>query len=243
MNSCRTGGELLEANRRFYDSLWSSAKLIRPEQFNTWPLVSRLIASSPTRLEVAPGLRPRLPLEATNFVDISGPALERLRAHGGRTTIGSLLSLPFDEASFDLVCALDIVEHLEDEDRALAELSRVARPGAAMLFSTPLHPSYWRPFDDFVGHCRRYEPARLLAKLAQHDFEVEQSAVYGMQVKSSRLLDWGMWWMTNYPRRSMWIYNRIMMPLGVKFEKPLELQDGVIATEGVDEIFMLCRRR
>lgn len=238
----RSEHELRAINQTFFDDLWSESRLIGPERFNTWPLVRSLIERSPDRVEIAPGLRPRLPLNGTNFVDISRPALKKIRDRGGRTAVGSIVSLPYDDAVFDLVCALDIVEHLDDEDRAFAELSRVARPGAAFLFSTPLHPEYWRPFDDFVGHCRRYEPARLLEKIEANGFALEQSAAYGMQVKSSRLLDWGIWWMTNYPKRSMWVYNRFMMPMGMKLEKPLELKEGMIDTAGVDEIFMVCRK-
>ena len=67
-------------------------------------------------------------------------------------------SLPCANASFDLVCALDILEHVADDDSAMAELARVAAPGASLLISVPLHPEAWTAFDDFVGHCRRYEP-------------------------------------------------------------------------------------
>ncbi|MBA3273093.1 MAG: class I SAM-dependent methyltransferase, partial [Chthoniobacterales bacterium] len=128
-STARTRDELIEANRAFYDSLWASARLVEPEGFNTWPLVSSVIERSPDRVEIAPGLRPRLPLNGTNFVDISQAALKKLHARGGRTAVGSIVSLPYDDAAFDLVCALDIVEHLDEEDRAFAEISRVARPG------------------------------------------------------------------------------------------------------------------
>ena len=59
----------------FYDPLWTSARLVAPERFNTWPMVRSLIAPGRPRLEVAPGLRPRLPIEGTCFVDISAPAV------------------------------------------------------------------------------------------------------------------------------------------------------------------------
>src|SRR5680860_943943 len=72
----------VRANRDFYDPLWRSAKLIPPERFNTWPLIKRLTADNAPRLEVAPGLRPRLPLQATQFVDISEPAVSVLRQNG-----------------------------------------------------------------------------------------------------------------------------------------------------------------
>ena len=71
--------ELLAANRSFYDPLWRDAQLVQPERFNTWPLVSGLASRVARRLEVAPGLRPRLPLADTQFADISVPALACLR--------------------------------------------------------------------------------------------------------------------------------------------------------------------
>ena len=236
------GHELLDQNRRFYDRLWSGARLVEPQRFNTWPLVQSLLPGSGRRLEVAPGLRPRLPLEGTQFVDISAPALAQLRQRGAQVVLGELTALPFADAAFDLVCALDVIEHVEDDDGALTELTRVANAGAALLISMPLHPSRWTSFDDFVGHKRRYEPARLLAKLAQHRLVVERSAVFGMQPPSSRLVDFGMWWLVHHRERAMWWYNRALMPLGLRFQKELQLAPGMIAMDAVDEILLVCRR-
>jgi SAM-dependent methyltransferase len=154
--------ELIEANREFYDTLWANARLIGPESFNTWPLVCSLVSRSRRSLEVAPGLRPRLPLERTQFVDMSVPAVEKLRARGANAVVGLVSSLPLPDDAFDLVCAFDIVEHVDDDEAALSELSRVAAPGATFLLSVPLHPSHWTAFDDFVGHRRRYQPGQLL---------------------------------------------------------------------------------
>lgn len=239
----RNDAELREANRQFYDPLWTGAKLVQPHRFNTWPLFGALAAKAPRRLEVAPGLRPRLPLAGTRFVDISLPAIQKLRARGADAIAGLVSALPFADASFDLVCALDIVEHVEDDEAALAELARVAAPGAVFLFSAPLHPAYWTAFDDFVGHRRRYEPADILAKLARHGFRVEQSAVYGMVPKSTRLLRLGMWWLTHRRAQAMRWYNRLFMPLSVRFQKPLAFSDGMVPTENVGEVLLVCRKR
>jgi SAM-dependent methyltransferase len=238
-----SASELLEANRRYYDSLWSGAQLVEPRLFNTWPLVQSLARECAARLEVAPGLRPRLPIEDTQFVDISGPALDKLHAHGASVVMGLVTSLPFADAAFDLVCALDIVEHVDDEGAALEELSRVAKSGATVLLSLPLHPERWTAFDDFVGHRRRYEPERLAATLGAHRLEIERSAVYGMQPRSSKLLDLGMWWLTHRRERALWWYNRVFMPLGLRFQKTLNFGAGLIDTGGVDEILMVCRKQ
>ena len=109
--------ELLDANRRFYDLLWSGARLVEPEQFNTWPLVRSLLSDCGRRLEVAPGLRPRLPIEGTQFVDISAPALMKLRERGAQVVLSQIRSLPFADGAFDLVCALDVIEHVDDDHR------------------------------------------------------------------------------------------------------------------------------
>jgi SAM-dependent methyltransferase len=239
--SLPAGHDLLERNRRFYDGLWRSARLTEPQRFNTWPLVARLTAGTTQRLEVAPGLRPRFPLHGTHFVDISVPALQRLQAGGAGALQGHVTALPFADASFDAVCALDIIEHVVDDDGALAELARVTKPGAALLLSAPLHPASWTAFDDFVGHYRRYQPEHLLAKLSAHGLVLEQSAIYGMQPRSSKLLDLGMWFLTHRRQRAMWWYNRTL-PLFVRFQKPLVLVPGMIDTERVDEVLLVCRR-
>jgi SAM-dependent methyltransferase len=234
--------ELLDKNRSYYDMLWSDARLVEPQRFNTWPLVQSLLPTAARRLEVAPGLRPRLPLEGTQFLDISAAAVAKLRVRGAQVAVGKVTCLPFADSSFDLVCAFDIIEHVEDDEGALSEVSRTVKPGGAILVSLPLHSALWTAFDDFVGHKRRYDPQQLLSKLERHHLTVERSAVFGMQPRSSRLVDLGMWWLLNHRERAMWWYNRVIMQLGLLLQKKLRLESGMIATEGVDEILLVCRK-
>src|SRR5580693_5229724 len=100
--SSQTSGEheMLDKNRRYYDSLWSDANLVEPQRFNTWPLVQSLVAAAGPRLEVAPGLRPRLPIEGTQFVDISAPALTKLGERGAQVILGDVASLPLCSDAF-----------------------------------------------------------------------------------------------------------------------------------------------
>src|SRR5260370_17988600 len=104
----RTGSELRDVNRHFYDALWSDARLIEPERFNTWPLVRSLLAPAQRRLEVAPGLRPRLPIEDTQFIDISPSALAKLCARAGSGPLRSLTALPYAKTAFHLICRFDV---------------------------------------------------------------------------------------------------------------------------------------
>ena len=97
----------------------------------------------------------------------------------------------------------------------------------------------------------RYEPLRaatsgyerLLAKLAEHRLVVESSAAFGMQPRSSRLVDLGMWWLINHRERAMWWYNEVFMSLGLWCQKKLQLVPGMIPTDDVDEILLVCRVR
>jgi len=238
----RTCSDIVARNRGFYDALWSASSVTLPQRFNTWPLLSALAASAPSRLEIGPGLRPRLPIAGTTFVDISQPALSRLKVHGGLAMLGDVTALPFPDHSFDLICAFDIVEHIEDDRQAFCELSRVAKDDAIVVLSVPLHPACWSAFDKLVGHVRRYEPDELLAILRTHSFSLERSAVFGMQPRSGWLLDFAVWGLTHKPVQAMRWYNGLFLPLGLFLQKSLTWSTGLTDVANVDEILLVCRR-
>jgi SAM-dependent methyltransferase len=234
---------MVAANREFYDALWSRAHLECPNRFNTWPLISGLLAETPARLEIGPGLRPRLPIPGTHFLDISAPAIERLKARGGIAVPGEITALPYRDGAFGLVCAFDVIEHAEDDQQAFRELSRVLQDGAVLVFSVPLHEKYWTGFDDCVGHARRYEPAALLAQIEGNGLTLEKSAAFGMAPRNPRLLKFGMDSLAKHRTVAMGLYNWVFMPLGLLFQKRLIFGPRMIDTNGVGEILLVCRRR
>ena len=215
---------------------------MRPERFNTWPLISELLPLAPARLEIGPGLRPRLPLSGTHFVDISPPVIERLASSGGIALSAESTDLPFSDEKFDLVCAFDVIEHTLDDQRVFGEVNRVLKERGIFIFSVPVHARLWTKFDEFVGHVRRYEPAELPALLAAHGLTIERSAAYGMQPASPRLLDFSLWCLKHSRREAMWFYNKVFMPLGMLFQKRLKFVSGLIVASGVDEIVLVCRK-
>lgn len=242
MLGARPVAALLNLNRDFYDALWVDSKVVPPERFNTWPHVVSRLASSRARLEVAPGLCPRLPLKGTQFLDLSGAAVAKLVEQGADARVGFATELPWADRSFDLVAAFDILEHLEDDDALLAELARVAEPGATLFLSAPIHASRWTQFDALVGHGRRYEPEELLAKLARAGWAVEGSASYGMQPTSPRVLDFVVWSFEHRRRSAIWWYSRAIMPIGIYMQKKLDIAPGIIDLADVDEALFVCRR-
>ncbi|NUN14666.1 MAG: class I SAM-dependent methyltransferase [Myxococcales bacterium] len=71
-------------------------------------------------------------------------------------TQGCAESLPFSDGLFDLVMALDVLEHLDDDRAGLAEITRVIRPGGFVLLTVPAHPFLWSEHDVALHHKRRY---------------------------------------------------------------------------------------
>lgn len=235
-------GDLVARNSRFYDAFWARTYLTRPQSFNTWPLISGLLPAAPRRLEIGPGLRPRLPIAGTQFLDLSPPAVARLQARGGVARTGEITALPYPTGCFDLVAAFDVVEHVEDDDRVFAELTRVLTPGGHLVFSVPLHPARWTVFDDCVGHARRYDPVGLQTLLRHHGLVVEKSAVFGMQSNNPRLLRRAVEGLTRHPAVAVRCYNWLFFPLGLLLQPRLKFTAGLMDLAAVDEILLVCRR-
>ena len=105
-----------------------------------------------------------------------GPSVGWLRRRGHVTALdvdprglvpgdvcGSAMDLPFASETFDVVAAFDVVEHCEDDARALSEMARVLKPGGRLLVSVPAYQWAWTSFDDHNRHYRRYTRGRLVA--------------------------------------------------------------------------------
>ena len=67
--------------------------------------------------------------------------------------------LPFDDSRFDLVTALDVLEHVDDDQRLLGEMRRVLRPGGVALVTVPAFRALWSAQDVVSQHRRRYRAA------------------------------------------------------------------------------------
>jgi SAM-dependent methyltransferase len=82
--------------------------------------------------------------------------------------------LPLPSASLDLVTAFDILEHIEDDHVAGAEIRRVLRPGGTALIAVPCDMRLWSAHDIAVGHVRRYDRAGLTALMAKSGLEIDE---------------------------------------------------------------------
>ena len=95
-----------------------------------------------------------------------------------QTVEGDALALPFPDGSFDRVIAAEILEHIPDDERAIAELVRVLRPGGTIAVTVPRwlpERVCWALSDEYHanegGHVRIYRASELAARLTAAGLE------------------------------------------------------------------------
>ena len=76
---------------------------------------------------------------------------------------GTVLDLPWEQGSFDMVCAFDVIEHVEDDAGAVAEMKRVCRENGILFVTVPASPLLWSEHDEINHHFRRYRMRELRA--------------------------------------------------------------------------------
>ena len=109
-------------------------------------------------------------------VDVSTDALAFCRERGLQNVqLGSAESLPYEEQTFDLVTALDVVEHMDDDVSGLREMRRVLRPGGRVLIFVPTFMFLWGVQDEVSHHRRRYRLSELRRAVTEAGFEVERT--------------------------------------------------------------------
>jgi SAM-dependent methyltransferase len=126
-------------------------------------------------------------------LDISKEALEFSRIRGLSPLIcGSVDKLPLKKEFFDLVVALDVIEHIQDDVSAIRELNRVLRHDGCLIVTVPAFQFLWSNHDLAVHHKRRYTRSDLRDLLQRGGFIVERATYWNfllfLPVAAMRLL-------------------------------------------------------
>ena len=108
----------------------------------------------------------------------SAVARTRVEPFGGSVITGTASDLP-ESRKFDLLCAFEVLEHLEDDLGHLTTWSNLLKPGGCVLVSVPAWPHRFAPWDKHVGHFRRYTPQDLDKLLGNAGFDQVRTRVYG----------------------------------------------------------------
>jgi SAM-dependent methyltransferase len=78
---------------------------------------------------------------------------------------GDATRIPLRHESFDVIMALDLIEHLDDDTQAMREFARLLRPGGSVVIFAPAFNFLWGLQDKVGCHRRRYTAGELRRKL------------------------------------------------------------------------------
>jgi SAM-dependent methyltransferase len=112
-------------------------------------------------------------------IDISPKAVEYCREQGrSQLCLADGAGMPFADSSFDLVTALDLLEHLEDESAGLREIWRVLKYGGRAVLFVPAYGFLWSDFDLYSGHHRRYTRSQLVERVEEAGLELAKVSYF-----------------------------------------------------------------
>lgn len=95
-------------------------------------------------------------------------------------SLADATALPFREEQFDIVIAIDVLEHVDDDVTAVAEMRRVCRPGGKLIATVPAFKFLWSRRDVQCHHVRRYTLEEFRGKLVHGGFRVIKSTYINM---------------------------------------------------------------
>jgi SAM-dependent methyltransferase len=136
-----------------------------------------------------------------------------------RVVNASLDDFPPGEERFDSALMVNVLEHIEEDLKALEKVRELLRPGGRLNLLVPAHPSLYSPLDRRFGHHRRYTKRRLAEVMAAAGYEV------GLARYFNPIGALGWFFLLKVPRRqrlsstSVVLTERVAVPIGKWLER------------------------
>jgi len=112
-------------------------------------------------------------------IDMSQLAIDFCRERGlTGVTFGEATAIPFPDDSFDVVLALDVIEHVADDAMAAREIRRVLKPGGMAIVFVPAFRFLWGITDELSQHYRRYTLPALLGVFESTGCSVKRASYF-----------------------------------------------------------------
>lgn len=172
--------------KKTYNQMWKRGNVQNPKAWSLWKIVKDF--QGKINLEIGPGNYPKIPIKNGFFLDISENAIKNLKKLGANAQVGNITNLPFQNNFFDLIVAIEVLEHIENDEKALKEIFRVLKPNGYFLFSVPLKPELYNEFDKAVGHYRRYKIQELQSQISNAGFLVVKYRCHSIYLKITESL-------------------------------------------------------
>jgi SAM-dependent methyltransferase len=150
--------------------------------------IASALPASPTIVDVGcstgyllADLRSRLPDAKLIGVDLVASGLRKAHVHVPDAMLlhADVCSLPLQESSVDGVVSANLLEHVPDDRRALAEIFRILRPGGRAVVVVPVSPGNYDCYDRLLGHERRYARREMSLKAREAGMLVVQDIHLG----------------------------------------------------------------
>jgi SAM-dependent methyltransferase len=199
-------------NEALYEEMWARMPFLPPDRLPWWPVLKQLADAAPMRMELGPGIFPRLPVEGTHVCDLSTHALNVLEGKGAIVHRGFLQDQGIADASFDLVAMFEVLEHVADDEGLLREIARITRPGGHLVLTVPLGMKHFCSFDRYMGHVRRFEPDELRSKIERAGYVLERFEIHKQSVHEPAATVY-VWVMRHLPWLMVWSLRYIFFPL------------------------------
>jgi SAM-dependent methyltransferase len=107
-------------------------------------------------------------------LEYSDSVADVAKARGISAIRADARDLPLKSSTCGLVTAFDILEHIDEDYLAAAEIARVLKPGGTALIAVPCDMALWSAHDDEVGHVRRYTRAELVSVIQKAGLTVDE---------------------------------------------------------------------
>lgn len=79
--------------------------------------------------------------------------------------------IPYED-EFDVIGAFDVLEHIEEDEMVLSEMTRALHPNGGIILTVPQHPQLWSRQDEYACHVRRYKMGELREKVRRAGFHI-----------------------------------------------------------------------
>ncbi len=107
--------------------------------------------------------------------DVVPESLEYCRRNGvDRLIQADLENLAFHRKSFDVIISLDVLEHVADDIKVMAEFKRVLKEDGLLVLAVPAFRFLWSPHDESLSHMRRYNKRDFMTLVEDSGFKIER---------------------------------------------------------------------
>lgn len=162
---------------KIYETLWNvdeTHSILGPRKRLVLNMCAKIVEEIESVLEIGCGKGDFLNLINKRYnsaigCDISKIALSERLDNTANVVLVDAKKLPFQKESFDLIIAIEVLEHIRNDLDVFNRWVKLLKCGGHMIISVPFNKKLWGPDDERIGHYRRYglKDIQHLAKLSK----------------------------------------------------------------------------